>query len=125
MRPKTAAGLDRFFDRVRDERLYLSVLTLGEIEQGIAGASSEAQSRLRSHAATIARQFSTRILPVNLEVAIRWGALNAECRRAGIAMHAIDGLLAATAISYDLALASSGQLFERLGDALIHFDPLV
>lgn len=92
-----------------DERLlYLSVLTLGEIRKGLAIL---AQGKRRAHLETwleieLQARFSGRILPIEAAVADRWGLLAAQSKRKGKALPVIDGLLAATALHYNLTIVS-------------------
>jgi predicted nucleic acid-binding protein len=88
--------------------LYLSVLTLGEIRKGVAGAP---QSRRRTQLETwleldLQARFSGRILPIDAPIADRWGLLAADAKRKGRALSAIDGLLAATALHHNLTIVS-------------------
>jgi toxin FitB len=88
--------------------LYLSVLTLGEIRKGVA---SLPQSRRRTALETwldaeLQARFSTRILPIEVAIADRWGLLAAAARSKGRALSTIDGLLAATAIHHNLTIVS-------------------
>jgi predicted nucleic acid-binding protein len=88
--------------------LYLSVLTLGEIRKGLAALS---QGKRRTQLETwldvgLRARFSGKILPVDSHVADRWGWLAATAKRAGKPLAVIDGLLAATALHYNLTLVS-------------------
>src|SRR6266851_4152245 len=88
--------------------LYLSVLTLGEIRKGLA---SLPQSKRRTHLEAwleveLQARFSGRILPIDAAVADRWGLLAAESRRTGRGLSTVDGLLAATALHYNLTIVS-------------------
>jgi predicted nucleic acid-binding protein len=88
--------------------LYLSVLTLGEIRKGVARLP---QSRRRTRLETwleadLHARFSGRILPIDVAVANRWGLLAAQGASRGVSLPVIDGLLAATAIHYDLTVVS-------------------
>jgi toxin FitB len=88
--------------------LYLSVFTLGEIRKGLA---SLPQSKRRTHLETwleveLQARFSGRILPIDAAVADRWGVLAADAKRKGKALSAIDALLAATALHYNLTVVS-------------------
>ncbi len=95
--------------RVADESLlYLSVLTLGEIRKGAAALP---QSKRRSYLESwlesdLQVRFSGRILAIDNSVADRWGWLTAEAERKGKPLAAIDGLLAATALQYNLTIVS-------------------
>ena len=95
--------------RAADEsRLYLSVLTLGEIRRG---AATLPQSKRRTYLETwleldLQVRFSGRILAIDNAVADRWGWLTAEAARKGKPLAAIDGLLAATALHHNLTIVS-------------------
>ena len=88
--------------------LYLSVLTVGEIRKGLAGLP---QGKRRTHLETwlaveLQARFSGRILPIDGAIADRWGLLAAEAKRKGKTLPIIDGLLAATALHYNLTVVS-------------------
>lgn len=85
--------------------LYVSVLTLGEIRKGIeALGKSKRKLRLLDWLETdLPAFFAGRILPIDQEVADRWGRLLAA---AGRPLPAIDSLLAATALTQGLALVT-------------------
>jgi len=88
--------------------LFLSVLTLGEIRQGIEKLNSgKRRSRLDSWLAVdLPGRFQDRILAIDEPVAQRWGVLSATAARKGRPVPVIDGLLAATALRYDLTLVT-------------------
>lgn len=93
---------------VDEALLYLSVLTLGEIRKGIA-ALSQSNRRTRLEAwleVELRARFSGRILPIDVDVADRWGLLAADAKRRGRLLSAIDGLLAATALHHNLTIVS-------------------
>lgn len=97
-----------WLDAVDESRLYLSILTLGEIRKG---ASALPESRRRSQLEVwLERQvkvrFSGRILPISDSIAERWGWLAAEAKMRGRSLPVIDGLLAATALHHNLVLVS-------------------
>jgi predicted nucleic acid-binding protein len=88
--------------------LYLSVLTLGEIRKGLA---SLAQGRRRTHLekwleVELQARFADRMLPIDASVADRWGLLTAQAKGRGMPLPIIDGLLAATALHYNLTVVS-------------------
>jgi predicted nucleic acid-binding protein len=88
--------------------LYLSVLTLGEIRKGLAGL---AQGKRRTRLETWLRvelqtRFAGRILAIDSPVADRWGLLAAQAKSRGTPLPIIDGLLAATALHYNLTVVT-------------------
>ena len=86
---------------------YLSVITLGELEEGITalGDTQRAQA-LRGWLAQLTESFGGRILDVDQDVATTWGRIRAEAKRQGRPPPAALALLAATAITYELTLVT-------------------
>jgi toxin FitB len=92
-----------------DERLlHLSVLTLGEIRKGVASLpQSKRRRRLESWLELeLQARFSGRVLPIDAGIADRWGILTADARKKGLGLATMDGLLAATALHFNLTLVS-------------------
>jgi len=97
-----------WMDAADEALLFLSVLTLGEIRKG-AGALPQGKRRTQLETwleVELQSRFAQRILPIDSAVADRWGVLIAEAQRVGRSVPVIDGLLAATAIQYNLTLVS-------------------
>ena len=95
-------------DRQPESTLYLSVLTLGELQQGISQMDpSPRQQELEGwlHRELIPR-FSGRILEITREVALAWGQLQGEARRHGKPRSVLDSLIAVTAKVHGLAVVT-------------------
>ena len=108
VRVKPDRRVMEWMDAADESLLYLSVLTLGEIRKGLA---SLAQGRRRTRLETwleleLQARFARRILPIDAPVADRWGLLAAQARLKGATLPVIDGLLAATALHYNLTVVS-------------------
>jgi len=93
-----------WFAQVPAEEVYLSALTLGEIRKGIESirrrdeASAEILDRwLRE----LAVAYAGRILPVDQEIADRWGRFNVPDP-----LSMLDSLLAATASVHGMTLVT-------------------
>ena len=98
--------------------LYLSVLTLGELEKGIAKlTNSRRKTTLRKWVRTnLMTRFEERLLDVDRHVASRWGTLIGTSERKGRPLPVIDSLIAATAIAHELTVVSRNAMdFERCG----------
>ena len=89
----------RWIDSIDEGKLFLSVLTIGELEKGINKLpESQRKSDLRewlSH--DLAQRFEEKIHPVDFAIATAWGTLQSEAERRGEKLPVIDSLLAATA----------------------------
>lgn len=91
-------------DQIDDKHLYLSVITIGEIQRGIAKLpESHRKHRLEEWLQEdLLRRFQGRILPLSLDVMLTWGRLTAQ----GRTLPAIDSLIAATALHHQLCLVT-------------------
>ncbi len=93
-----------WYSTVQDDQLYLSVIVLGEIRQGIERVRKRdprQAAALEKWLAEVIEAFGPRILPIDRDVADIWGRLNA----AGT-LPVIDALLAATAQVHGLTLVT-------------------
>lgn len=86
----------------------ISVLSVGEIQRGVSLLTASAQRSAidRWLATDLPKQFSGRILPIDLEVAREWGRLSADGTQRGRTLPVVDGLLLATAAVHGLALVT-------------------
>lgn len=92
-----------------EHRLFLSILTLAEIDKGIHKLAEDdpARPRHRIALAMLEDRFAGRVLPVSDDIARRWGRLSGSMLRAsGAAPSVIDTMLAATALEHDLHLVT-------------------
>ena len=88
--------------------LFLSVLTLGELQKGVTKLSqSKRKEFLHSWISNdLIQRFRGRILNVDEEVAVVWGRIQGEAERRGRPMPAIDSLIAATALAHQLTVVT-------------------
>jgi predicted nucleic acid-binding protein len=104
-KPKANRGVSSWFEDVDSAELYLSVLVVGEIRQGIERLrlrGDDDQANIFQAWLTVLKEgFADRLLTVSTPVAERWGRLNAAQP-----LPVVDGLLAATAIEHDLTLVT-------------------
>ncbi|HKW74297.1 MAG TPA: type II toxin-antitoxin system VapC family toxin [Terriglobales bacterium] len=108
IRPKPEPKVTAWIEATNESLLYLSVLTLGEIRKGIAFLRNSPRRVVLEAwlGSDLAVRFANRILPVDESVADRWGRIAAESTAEGSPLSVIDGLLAATALHYNLTLVS-------------------
>jgi tRNA(fMet)-specific endonuclease VapC len=112
-----------FVDSLEPDDVFLSVITIGEIVKGI-----EKLPRLKRkqelHAwlqEDLLVRFDGRIIPLDTDVLMDWGKLTAHSEAAGKPMPAIDSLIAATVLVYDLALITRNVSdFEAAGIEIVN-----
>ena len=116
--PKVTAWIEN----IDESLLYLSVLTLGEIRKGITFLRDGAR-RVSLEVwldRDLALRFSDRIISIDLDVADRWGRIAGNARKKPLPV--IDGLLAATALHYDLTLVTR-NIADIAGSGVAVFNP--
>jgi len=92
-----------------EERLLISVLTLGEYRKGIANLADDdpAAKQYRDMLDRLQERFADRVLGVSSEIAMAWGVISGTVKRmTGHPPPVIDTLLAATAMRSNLYLAT-------------------
>ncbi len=111
------AGVRQWFAAAAEEDLFVSVLVLGEIRQGIERIRlrDPAQARaLEKWLQWVATEFADRLLPVDEKVADQWGRL--DLRQP---VPVLDAYLAATALVHGLSMVSRDETGFRHTDAAV------
>jgi hypothetical protein len=121
-KPFPAPQVETFLRRTRD-RVFVSVLSIGEVRKGIAGLPpGNRRAALEDWLDKEIRPwFADRVLPVTLAIAEHWGCLAAQLRAKGRPRPVVDAVLAATAATHDLVLATRNvKDFADLGATLLN-----
>ena len=101
----------QWIDSVDEDRLYLSVITIGEIRKGIAKLADsprklELQEWLSDH---LLSRFNDRIVVIDTGVMLDWGQLVGNLERLGKPMPLMDSLIAATVLRGDFVLVTRNE----------------
>ena len=107
-KPHPSPQVMEFLHETDEDRLFISVITLGELRRGVAlKTDGRVKSALDSWLRVdLLERFSGRIMNITIRVADLWGELMADATRRGIALHAMDGFLAATARAHNQTLVT-------------------
>ena len=106
-----------------EEALFVSVITLGELQKGIRKLpDSERKVSLHTWLTQdLVPRFGRRVIPVDAEVALEWGALLGEAEQRGQPLPVVDCLIAATARIHKLAVVTRNvRDLERCGVQVIN-----
>ena len=108
IRPQPDSRVIRWLDAADPESLFAGVVTFGEIRLGIEDLpASKRRAALEEWLEQgLPQWFESHLLPVTKAIADRWGQLTIKAKRKGIAITTADGLIAATALEYDLAIVT-------------------
>lgn len=93
---------------VDEDQLYVSVITIGEIQKGISRLPhSKKRKQLEDWIEFDLRErFKNRILPIDEDVALLWGQLLGELEQKGKRIPVIDAMIAANALNNNLTVVT-------------------
>lgn len=93
-----------------DERLFLSVITIGEIQKGLTKLpDSKKKYRLTNWLNTLLENYEARIYPVDLAVAESWGTIQGKAENNGTPVASVDSLIAAVAQTHNLIIVTRNE----------------
>ncbi|NNN13113.1 MAG: type II toxin-antitoxin system VapC family toxin [Acidimicrobiaceae bacterium] len=101
-------GVVQWVNGADEDLVYLSVVTIAEIRNGIERLTNGPKRRqLEAWLKTdVSLRFDNRILPIDYEVASEWGSIIAERKEQGRPIGVMDGFIAATARVHRLTLVT-------------------
>ncbi len=108
LRQPVPESVEKWFVSKDDDLFYISVVTVAEIEDGIARLSSSRKKRELQEwfYGDFQDNFSDRCLPIDEPVAHAWGQLNAKLTAKGKTIGVQDLYIAATAMVHGLAVVT-------------------
>ena len=110
-------------DRAAEATLHISVLSVGEIRQGATHvADARKSARLEAWLQDeLLPRFEQRVLPVDMEIALAWGALRGRLLRKGKPVSLFDSLIAATASVHGFSVVTRNvRDFHLLGVKVVN-----
>lgn len=101
-------GVVQWVNSVDEDRIYLSVVTIAEIRNGIERLTDGSKRRQLESWLTmdVSLRFDNRILLIDYEVASEWGSVIAERQEQGRPIGVMDGFIVATARVHRLTLVT-------------------
>jgi len=106
-KPVPNQGVLTWIDDQDPESLFVSVLTIGEIEKGISRLSaSKRKKNLELFLEDLIHRFDPRILAVDLAVVRIWGVMVGRLETRGRILPLMDSLLASSALEYDQTIVT-------------------
>lgn len=123
LRREPAPRVVEWIDAQALETLYLSAITVAEIRSGIAllPAGKRRTGLLENLERRVLPLFAGRVLPFDLPCTQTYAELIAKAQKAGLAIAAADGFIAATAATNGFAVATRDTSpFEAAGITVIN-----
>jgi len=120
--PKGHPAVRQAVEALNEENLFVSVISIGEILKGICLLKESPRRRaLETWLKTLERDYSDRLLSIDLETTRLWGELTASAQKAGRVVNATDGLIAATALRHGLRVMTRNTAdFQPTGVLLLN-----
>ena len=111
IRPKPSSKVTAWVSACDEEQLYLSVLTLGEIQKGISKLQDVTRQDKLQHwlDRDLTNRFRNRILNICENVSLTWGVIQGEAEAKGVVIPSIDGLIGATGVTHNLTVATRNE----------------
>jgi predicted nucleic acid-binding protein len=109
VRKAPAAGVIQWLDEQDESSLFLSVISLGEIEKGILklhATDPRRSQKLTAWLGKIEQRFAGRILALDAAALHAWAQLAARAELAGQRLPVMDGLIMATAQCQSLTVVT-------------------
>jgi len=108
VKKEPAVKVIAWLDEQDEHSLFLSVLTLGELQKGISklpdGPSKNDLQFWAGH--DLVDRFAGRILDLDLKTALAWGTLQGETESKGQKLPVMGSLIAATATAHRLVVVT-------------------
>jgi predicted nucleic acid-binding protein len=97
-----------WMDAGDESRMYLSVLTIGELIKGIAKLpDGEKKEKLLSWVSNdLVLRFGRHLVEIDAEIAWAWGTLLGEAEKRGEKLPVVDSLIAVSASVHDLVVVT-------------------
>lgn len=90
--------------------LFLSVVTIGEIQKGISRLpASKRRTELETWLGELILRYDKRMLPLDTQVMRQWGQLIGTLETQGRNMPLLDSLIAATTLTHNLTLVTRNE----------------
>jgi len=122
-KPRPNPGLAAWITSADEQKLFLSVLSIGELRIGITIQSDPTKRAALETwlVSDLLGRFEGRILDFDLDVAQQWGRIEGRARLGSGKLPVVDSQLAATALHHGLTLVTHNEAaFSRTGVAVLN-----
>jgi toxin FitB len=108
IKPQPNVGMMAWIREQNELTLYISAISLGEIQEGITALHQSAKrAALQAWLDNdLRKRFTGRVLMVDDEVGLAWGQIRAEAAKRGKTLSKLDALIAATALTQKATLVT-------------------
>lgn len=109
-KPQPEQKIIDWIDNQIEATLFLSVVTIGEIQKGITALpSSKRRKELEKWLLNLIFRYDRRIISLGTDEMLMWGELNGKLAKKGFVFPFLDSLIAATALAHNLTLVTRNE----------------
>jgi predicted nucleic acid-binding protein len=112
-----------FIKNTDERKMFLSVITIGEIKSGIEKLKQTDKKEKLGHwlATDLIEKFNGKIISVDIDVMIKWGEINQHLKSKGKQIPVMDSLIGATCMAKNFTLiARNTKDFQNLQIQIIN-----
>lgn len=108
IKPSPSEAVVEWISNIPEENLYLSSITIGEIQKGISKlVDSKKKINLQNWLDNdLSDRFESKIISIDKDICLTWGIITASAEKRGKKLASIDSLIAATAINKNLTVVT-------------------
>ena len=108
VKPLPNENVLEWIEKQSEDNLYLSVITIGEIQKGISKLpESNKKTSLQTWLDNDLKiRFESRILPIDEKIAKEWGKIQGISEKAGNKLPVIDSMIAATGLFHKMTIVT-------------------
>lgn len=109
-KPAPDARVAAWIDRIPEDKVYVSVFTLGEIQSGIERLTDGTKRNdLLLWFGQLQDAVQGNILPFDTDTALLWGKIHGRLVKSGRPIPLMDGLIAVTALRHNMVLVTRNR----------------
>jgi len=100
-----------FISNLDEEKLYLSVITIGEIKSGIEKLDNGRKKEKLLHwlENDLLARFHNRIVEIDIEVMLQWGKTNTQLKKIGKPLPIMDSIISSIAQAKNFILLTRNE----------------
>jgi tRNA(fMet)-specific endonuclease VapC len=113
----------KWLDSVKEEKLYVSVVTIGEIQRGVERLPESARkdALLKWVGEGLVERLKDQILPLDTTTLMLWGSLTSWRENEGKPLGVLESLITATALRNHLTIATRYvEVYHRSGAPVVN-----